>query len=137
MQNITNELRQIFIADAGKKIAYVDKDQAESRAVAYISGDKGYIEACLSGDLHTTVARMVWKDLPGQGTIRKTERWLIGHSIATSPTAIWRSAEVTEPTIMAVQDHGQAPKVTEELMKGFQDAYFTTFPGLREWHHRV
>lgn len=138
MQNITNELRQIFIADAGKKIAYVDKDQAESRAVAYISGDKGYIEACLSGDLHTTVARMVWKDLPWTGDNKEdrkmADRPFYRHFSYRDMAK--RGGHGTNyygsPRTMA-----KHLKVTEELMKGFQDAYFTAFPGLREWHHRV
>ena len=67
MQNVTAELREIFIADEGYKLFYADLDQAESRVVAYITGDKGYINACESGDLHTTVVKMVWPDLPWTG----------------------------------------------------------------------
>jgi DNA polymerase I-like protein with 3'-5' exonuclease and polymerase domains len=67
MQNITADLREIFIADDGYKLFYADLDQAESRVVAYITGDDGYINACESGDLHTTVVQMVWPSLPWTG----------------------------------------------------------------------
>lgn len=138
MQNITNELREIYIADPGFKLAYVDKDQAESRAVAYISGDAGYIEACLSGDLHTTVARMVWPSLPWTGDIKGdreiADRPFYRHFSYRDMAK--RGGHGTNyygsPRTMA-----KHLKVTEELMKGFQDAYFTAFPGLRNWHHRV
>ena len=48
LQNITGELREIFIADPGHKLFYADLDQAESRVVAYLSGDDAYINACES-----------------------------------------------------------------------------------------
>ncbi len=67
MQNVTAELREVFIADEGYKLFYADLDQAESRVVAYITGDESYINACESGDLHTTVVKMVWPDLPWTG----------------------------------------------------------------------
>ncbi len=62
-QNITDELRKIFIATEGRKLAYLDLEQAESRTVAYYSGDEGYIAACEGSDLHTAVAQDVWPDL--------------------------------------------------------------------------
>jgi len=67
MQNITEELRNIFIPDKGYTMFYADLEQAESRAVAYLSGDEAYIKACESNDLHTTVSKMVWPDLGWTG----------------------------------------------------------------------
>jgi hypothetical protein len=61
--NITDELRRIFIAPSGRKLAYLDLEQAESRVVAYRSGDEKYIDACESSDLHVYVAKLVWPDL--------------------------------------------------------------------------
>lgn len=62
LQNITKELRRWMVADDGQVMFYADLEQAESRVVAYIAGDDGYINACESGDLHTTVVKMVWPD---------------------------------------------------------------------------
>ena len=67
LQNWEDFLRRILISDPGMKFAYIDLEQAESRAVAYLSGDEAYIEACESGDLHTTVCKMVWPGLPWTG----------------------------------------------------------------------
>jgi len=60
LQNVAPELRRIFIPDTGKVLWNVDLEQAESRAVAYLSGDENYITACESADLHTTVASMIF-----------------------------------------------------------------------------
>jgi len=66
-QNITPELRRIFIADKGMKLLHIDGEQAESRVVGLIMkgllNDSRYLEACERGDLHTNVARMLWPDL--------------------------------------------------------------------------
>ena len=70
-QNYTDELRDIFIPDRGMKFAYVDLSQAESRAVGLmaklVTGKDGYLRACESGDLHSTVAKLVWPELEWTG----------------------------------------------------------------------
>lgn len=64
LQNITKELRSIFIPDDGYVMFNADLEQAESRLVAYLSGDEAYIKACESeNDLHTAVCKMLWSDL--------------------------------------------------------------------------
>jgi DNA polymerase-1 len=63
LQNVTKELRSIFIPDEGKIMFYADLEQAESRVTAYIAGDENYINACESTDLHTEVVKMVWPNL--------------------------------------------------------------------------
>lgn len=55
-QNITEELRRIFIPDPGKILAYTDLKGAESMFVAYETGDENYIKAADSGDSHTLIA---------------------------------------------------------------------------------
>ena len=65
--NITDLMRRIFIADEGYKLGYADLEQAESRVVAYVSGDKAYIEACESDDLHTQVAKVIWPEVNWTG----------------------------------------------------------------------
>ncbi len=62
-QNITKEIREAFEADLGYSFVYIDLEQAEARIVAYISNDPDYIRACLSGDLHTEVSKLIWPNL--------------------------------------------------------------------------
>lgn len=59
----TVELRSIFIPDPDYQLFYADLDQAESRGVAALSGCAAYTSACNSGDLHTTVAKLIWPHL--------------------------------------------------------------------------
>jgi len=66
LQNITKELRHIFIPDDGYVMFEADLEQAESRVVAYLSGDQAYIDACEGGDLHADVAQMVFSLQPNQ-----------------------------------------------------------------------
>lgn len=70
-QNITDKMRRMFISDPGMKLCYSDLEQAESRIVGILAGvlfdEWSYYEACLSGDLHTMVCKMVWTDLGWTG----------------------------------------------------------------------
>src|SRR5206468_12296259 len=73
LQNIEENLRSIFIADEGMKLAYFDAEQGESRAVGGIEWnlfrDGRYLDACESGDLHTSVAKLCWPGLDWNGDL--------------------------------------------------------------------
>lgn len=135
LQNITNELREIFIADHGKKMAYVDLEQAESRAVAYISGDLAYILACESGDLHTTVCKLVWQDLPWADNLD------IDKAIAKQEFYRHLSyRDMAKKGGHGTNYYGKPPtvakhmKVAVKLVEAFQWKYFSAFPGISRWH---
>lgn len=59
-QNVNPQTRVCFIADPGYVLFYSDQQSAESRLVAYMSGDENYIAAVEGGDTHTLVASMVF-----------------------------------------------------------------------------
>jgi DNA polymerase I-like protein with 3'-5' exonuclease and polymerase domains len=138
LQNQTERSRKIFIADPGMKLAYVDLEQAESRAVAYIAGDEKYIEACESGDLHTTVCRLIWADKEWTDDPKKDKeiaeekfyRWFSYRDMSK------RGGHGTnyygKPGTMAMH-----LKIQKVIMEKFQDAYFKAFPGIRKWHTYV
>lgn len=131
MQNITDELRRILIPDPGYKFGYLDLEQAESRAVAFTSGDLNYIKACEGGDLHTTVASMVWPHIKCRADADQLfYRWFSYRDLAK------RLGHGTnyygQPPTMA-----KHTKVPVQLVKDFQDAYFKAFPGIKAWHKRV
>jgi hypothetical protein len=75
LQNITADLRYIFVADRGWKIGAVDKEQAESREVGYwcgiVLGDWSYLDAVESGDIHTYTCRLIWPNLPWTGDLKE------------------------------------------------------------------
>ena len=137
-QNITPELRKIFIADPGRKLAYCDLEQAESRAVAHLSADTNYILACESGDLHTTVAKMVWKNLPWSGQLAQDRALAEGKfyrdfSYRDMAKRLGHGSNYygTPPTM------AKHIKMPVDLVRDFQQAYFKAFPGIRQWHHEV
>ena len=70
-QNIAPGLRHVFIADAGYQLVVIDFEQSEARDLGFmigsLFGDWSYLDACESGDLHTSNARLVWPELPWTG----------------------------------------------------------------------
>lgn len=71
LQNVEERLRRVFWADPGMKFAYIDLEQAESRLVGAICWNRfhasKYLDACESGDLHTTVVKMTSPQLNWTG----------------------------------------------------------------------
>lgn len=139
MQNITNHLRTIFVADPGQKFAYIDLHAAESKGVGYISGDENYIKACDEGDAHTVVARLVWTDLPWTGDIKKDK------TIA-SETPFYRENSVRDMAKRGghgTNYYGKPAnmaghlKMPVDIVAHFQAEYFKAFPGIPRWHQRV
>lgn len=134
-QNITDELRKMFIADPGMKLGYADLEQAESRGVAYITGDEDYIEACESGDLHTTVAMMIWPRLPWPGD-PKGNRKLADQIFYR----YFSYRDISKRGGHGSNYRGKPPhmakilKVAQSLMQEFQENYFRSFPGIPAWH---
>jgi DNA polymerase I-like protein with 3'-5' exonuclease and polymerase domains len=72
-QNIAPGLRYVFESDEGKRLCVIDLEQVEARDVGYfcgcLFGDWAYLDACESGDLHTSNARRIWPELGFTGQI--------------------------------------------------------------------
>lgn len=139
LQNLTEELRRVFIADEGKKFAYVDLSQAESRALGFLCwvlfGSHSYLDACESGDLHTSVCQLVWRDLGWTGDLKKDK------DIAESPFYRHFSyRDMAKRGGHGSNYYGQPftiarnLKVTQKLIEDFQRDYFEAFPEIREYH---
>lgn len=144
MQNITPAMRKMFIADRECLLAYPDLEQAESRAVAYLSEDLAYIKACESFDLHTTVAMLVWPELPWTRETSKDAQRYNKKDIAgrlfyrhfTYRDMAKRGGHGTNyygtPFTMA-----RHLRVATKVMEEFQARYFAAFGGIPRWHLRV
>jgi len=142
LQNITEALRHIFIADPGKKLAYLDKSQAESRVLGAIIwqlfGDSTYLDACESGDLHTYVAKLIWRDLPWTGDPKRdkeiAERKFYLHFSYRDMAKRGGHGTNYYGTARTMAMH---LKVAVALIEHFQAGYFEAFPGIREYHKWV
>jgi len=146
LQNITPELRSIFVADQGWKLCSIDLEQAESREVGWLFGtlfgDWTYLDACEGGDLHTTTAKLIWRDLPWQNDPKKdreiADRPFYRHFSYRDMSK--RGGHLTSyfGTPWTASRH---LKVPQKLMEDFQDAFATgdkpAFPGFLKWWKHV
>lgn len=141
LQNVTPTMRRMFCADDGQRFISTDLEQAESRVVAGLiwqsTGDRTYWDACLSGDLHTTVARMTWPELEWSDDPKHNRK------IADSPCPGFSRFSYRD--VSKRLGHGsnyrgssfgiaQAVGVSAQLVSDFQGRYFRAFPGIPLWH---
>ncbi len=142
LQNITQRLRRMFVADPGYKFANIDLSQADARGVGMLLlhhfNDPTYLDACESGDLHTTVTRMVWPELPWCDDPKANR--------AIADQVAYR--ELTRRDLCKRLGHGtnylgtprtmaRHTKTDEETIRDFQRRYFGGFPSIRLWHEHV
>lgn len=143
LQNIEERLRRVFIADPGHKFAYIDLEQAESRLVGAIEwnlfGDGRYLDACESGDLHTSVCRLAWADaLEWTGDLKRDRQvaeqpFYRQHSYRHMAKVLGHGTNYNgKPFTMA-----KHTKLDTKLIAAFQAKYFTAFPAHQRWHARV
>ena len=139
LQNITAALRKIFIADSGWKLCGIDLEQAESREVGWLCGtlfgDWSYLDACDSGDLHTTVCQLNWTTLPWTED-KKANRALAEEPFYRHYTRRDMAKKLGHGSNYYGQPHTMArhAKIPVPLAKEFQERYFTAFPGIPRWH---
>jgi len=142
LQNIAELLRSVFIADPGCKFAYIDLEQAESRLVGAIEWnhfyDGRYLDACESGDLHTSVCKQAWKSLPWTGD-RKLDR-----KIADQPFYRQHSYRHMAKILGHASNYNGKPvtvarhtKLDTKTVADFQARYFAAFPAHHLWHAKV
>jgi DNA polymerase-1 len=142
LQNIEQKLRRPFIADDEKKLCYIDLEQAESRAVGAfcwnIFQDSKYLDACESGDLHTSVCRMAWPGLPWTGDLRRDRAiaelpFYRQHSYRHMAKVLGHGTNYRgQPYTMS-----QHTKLDQSIIREFQERYFTAFPAIKLWHKWV
>lgn len=148
-QNIDRELRSIFIADPGYKFCNIDLSQGDSRNLGAICWEHfveqhgeafagGYLDACESGDLHTTVSRMARPHLPWTDDAKANR--------AIADTKYYRNDSYRD--LDKKLGHGSnylgAPwtmakhsKVPTKEVEAFQQNYFSGFPCIPAYHAYV
>lgn len=142
LQNIDRRLRRVFVPDPGMKFCNVDLEQADSRNLGAMEvelfDDPRYLDACESGDLHTTVCRMAWTELPWTGD-PKRDRGVadgLGYRDMSYRDLAKRLGHGTnyegQPFTMSAHT-----KVPTDAIKVFQQRYFAAFPAHKRYHQWV
>lgn len=127
LQNIRKDLRAIMVPDPGMTFVNADLEQAEARCVAYLSNDPRYIEACESGDLHTTTASMIW----GFRAERElAERPFFRHFSYRDTSKRGGHLLNYLGGMAALVYRLRLPR---NVALGFEHDYFVQFPGIRDW----
>ncbi len=149
LQNVDRDLRTVFIADPGMKFGNCDLEQGDSRGLGMICwerfrerfGEKfagAYLDACESGDLHTTVSRMSRPHLPWTDDAKLNraiadQKFYRNDSYRDLDKKLGHGSNyVGAPRTMA--KHSKVP-VSE--VEQFQKNYFTAFPCIPEYHKWV
>jgi len=151
LQNVDRDLRYTFVADPGYVFVNLDGEQADARNVGAICynlfGKDTYLNACESGDLHTTVCAMAWHDLawPEREAFPDAKAWAkamrkIADAIAYRQDSFRQLAKKLghgtnyygQPGTMA-----KHTKVSKPIIAEFQDRYFEAFPEIKMYHEWV
>lgn len=146
LQNVDRNLKYVFVPDPGKVFVNVDLEQADSRNVGALCWNLfyeshgpefagAYLDACESGDLHTTVCRMAWTALEWGDDPQNWRK--VADQIAYRTLSYRDMAKklghgsnyLGQPKTMA--GHTKVPR---EQIAEFQRRYFGAFPCIPEWH---
>lgn len=139
LQNQTEQLRRIYVADPGYKLGVFDLKTGESFAVGLrcklLGFGDTYLRACSGGDLHTTASKLVWTGLSWTGNPKLdreiAERQFYRHFSYRDLAKKGGHGTNYYGTPWTMAKH---LKVDKKLVEDFQRGYFAAFPEIREWH---
>jgi DNA polymerase I-like protein with 3'-5' exonuclease and polymerase domains len=149
LQNVTESLRSVFVADPGYKLANLDLEQGDSRNVGAICWNLfsdhpdwsertagAYLDACESGDLHTTVAKMAYKQLawgtaPDREIAEQRFYRHFDYRFMCKKLGHGRNYIGQPPTL------AKHAKIPVQHAKDFCAAYDQAFPCIPAWHESI
>lgn len=139
-QNVEESLRSVFISDPGMKFAYLDGEQIQSRIVGAVEWnlfkDGRYLDACETGDLHTTVAKLCWPDLGWTGNLKK-DKQIAEQVFYRHYTYRFMCKKVGHGTNFdgKADEISRQTKIEKGIIQDFQSKYFKAFPAHTEWKY--
>jgi len=143
LQNVNPQLRAIFEADPGWKLAGMDLEQAEAREVGFKIGtlfdDWTYLDGCEKGDLHTTTAKLIWPNLAWTGDAKRdrelAEQPFYRHFSYRDMSKRGGHGTSYYGTPFTMARH---LKVPIRMMEEFQAKFLgQAYPGISKWHRWV
>jgi len=124
LQNIPENIRNVFITEKGFKLASFDYSQIELRILASITGDKKMIEAFKKGlDIHTATASNIF-NVPLESVDNKMRK--------LAKTLNFGIAYGMGPRSLAQQSG-----LTMDEAKKFIHEYFDDFSSIKKWQEQV
>lgn len=149
LQNVTGKLKDIFWAEPGQVLLDVDLEQGDSRGVGAIAWNwfveshgeafaGSYLDACESGDLHTTVTRMAWQDL-AWGDDPKGFKAVAKQLAYRGLSYRDLSKKLGHGSNYMGQAHTMSmhTKLPVDVISEFQHNYFEAFPCIPTWQHET
>jgi DNA polymerase-1 len=147
LQNVTESLRSVFVADEGMMFCNIDLEQGDSRNVGALCwnlfvNERGesfagsYLNACESSDLHTFVSKiafpnLAWGTAPDRAIAEQLAHKHYDYRFMSKKLG-HGSNYLGQPATMA--KHARIPL---QIAKDFQRQYFGGFPCIPEWHKSV
>jgi DNA polymerase I-like protein with 3'-5' exonuclease and polymerase domains len=140
LQNWTKRMRRCLCADPGKKLYSVDLSQAESFVTggcSYRDGrDRAYLDACRSGDLHTSVTMEIWPDMGW-----RADDVPFNKELAEQPFYYALSYRDTSKRLGhgtnyfgSAAELARRIKLDKDSVTTFQLKYFRRFRGIKSYH---
>lgn len=141
LQNIDRRIRTMFTADPGMKFCNIDLEQADARNVGAqtwnlfpeLGDSKRFLDFAESGDLHTAVCALCWRELPWTDDPKENR------AIADQPAYREKSyRDMAKILGHGTNFNGQAPqmakhtKVAQGFISDFQARYFGAFPEVKQ-----
>jgi len=149
LQNISSNLKYMFIPPKGRKFVNIDLEQADARNVGALAWNFFYeehgpefagafLDATESGDLHTLVCHMAWPELDWP---EEREGWrAVAEQVAYRGNSYRQLAKklghgtnyLGQPATMAMHT-----KVKKGMIEAFQHNYFAAFPCVKAWQNET
>lgn len=147
LQNVSEKLRSVVIADPGMKFANFDLEQADSRNIGAVAWNSfhashgeafagSYLDACESGDLHTVVTRMSRPELPWPADLAGLRA--IADQIAYRDMSYRDLAKRLghgSNYLLTARSAAVKTKIEVRAAEEFQQRYFSAFPCIKEVHN--
>lgn len=138
IQNLTEEEKSLIIPDPGYTFLCVDLSQADAWGVGFDMylhmEDRRYLDMVAGSDLHTTVCRMAWPELPWTGDGK------LDRKIADRPYFLDFTYRFLAKKIGHGVPYGETPRtiarqvrIPERVARVCFERYGAAFPYIFEW----
>lgn len=141
LQNWTKKMRRCVVADPGYKLFSFDYAQAESFVTGGLAlrdgGDRAYLEACESGDLHTAVTKEVWTEINWSGDpVLDKEKAEEIYYFALTRRDISKRLGHGSNYLGSAAHLAKITRTDKDSVINFQWKYFKKFMGIKRYHNK-